>query len=74
MYKKILVPVSMKHSGDRTHKALAHAMGICDGEIVLLHIDRKSCCRGGFVRAPGTWRRPLITVEILLSRPAVAAA
>ena len=37
MYKKILVPVSMKHSGDRTHKALAHAMGICDGEIVLLH-------------------------------------
>ena len=38
MYKKILVPVSMKHSGDRTHKVLAHAMGICDGEIVLLHI------------------------------------
>ena len=29
MYKKILVPINMKHNGNRTHKALAHAMGIC---------------------------------------------
>lgn len=38
MYKKVLVPVSGKTRGKRSHKALAKAREVCDGEIVLLHV------------------------------------
>ncbi len=38
MYKKILLPVSDKSHGQRTEKALKHAMGLCSGEIILLHV------------------------------------
>lgn len=67
MYKKILVPVSMKHSGDRTHKALAHAMGICDGEIVLLHITNPVPSLVG-----GAARKELVDEETSAGRAALA--
>ena len=38
MYKKILLPVSGKSHGQRAQKALKHAMGLCSGEIILLHV------------------------------------
>lgn len=38
MYKKIIVPVSSRKSGERTRKALAHARALCKGELVLLHV------------------------------------
>lgn len=38
MYNKVLVPVSGKAHGERARKALAKAMAISSGEIVLLHV------------------------------------
>ena len=36
-YGKVLVPVSGKCQGARARKALDHALGLCTGEILLLH-------------------------------------
>lgn len=38
MYHKVLLPVSGKTHGERARKALAKAMGVSSGEIVLLHV------------------------------------
>lgn len=38
MYSKVLLPVSGKTHGERSRKALAKAMGVSAGEIVLLHV------------------------------------
>ena len=38
MYKKVLLPVSGKKHGERAHQALKHALGLCSGEIILLHV------------------------------------
>lgn len=38
MYKKALVPVSGKHRIERSRKAAAKALEVCDGEIVILHV------------------------------------
>lgn len=37
-YSKILLPVSGKTCGKRANKALQHAMQLCAGEIILLHV------------------------------------
>ena len=38
MYNKVLLPVSGESRGDRSRKALAKAMAVCAGEIILLHV------------------------------------
>ncbi|MDE5878625.1 MAG: universal stress protein, partial [Desulfovibrio sp.] len=38
MYSKILLPVSGESRGERSRKALAKAMSVSSGEIVLLHV------------------------------------
>lgn len=38
MYSKVLLPVSGKSHGERSRKALAKAMSVSAGEIVLLHV------------------------------------
>ncbi len=38
MYSKVLLPVSGKTHGERSRKALAKALGVSAGEIVLLHV------------------------------------
>lgn len=37
-YSKILLPVSGKTCGKRADKALRHAIKLCTGEIILLHV------------------------------------
>lgn len=37
IYQKILLPVSGKYSGERTTKALNHALKLVQGEIILMH-------------------------------------
>ena len=39
MYSKVLLPVSGESRGDRSRKALAKAMAVSAGEIVLLHVS-----------------------------------
>lgn len=38
MYKKALVPVSGKFRVERSRKAIARALELCDGELVILHV------------------------------------
>lgn len=38
MYKKAIVPVSGAHRVERSRKAVAKALEICEGEIVILHV------------------------------------
>ena len=38
MYSKVLLPVSGESRGERSRKALAKAMAVSSGEIILLHV------------------------------------
>ncbi|MDO5484372.1 MAG: universal stress protein, partial [Desulfovibrionaceae bacterium] len=51
MYKKIIIPVSGANNCERAKKTVAHALGICDGEIIFLHVaDPVSDIIGGEAR------------------------